>query len=452
MTADLKAVTPKDDGTPHAASITDAVFGFSALTDHVYAQAKVRMISPWGALGSALARAALATPWFVRLPPIIGDDASLNALMVGVGPSGVGKGVSKAEMFVWPESDPFKLEGGEQRLADAFHPFTPASGEGISALFKESRTFKVDGRTFTEQQFIRRAAWIDFPEVDQLSAVSSRQGATLSAELRKVWSGEPLGTMTKVKANQLMVAAHAYRAVVTVSAQPLRCGPLLAEEAGGLLQRVLWLSADDPDLEDRDETPTTMPLTLPKFTSGMAAPGGEPAPCYFTVAQGVRDEIRANRLEGKWKGTEDAHRNLVRLKVAGAGAVLHGSSEISLDLWAWAGQIMEHSTRVRASVRAELGRAEGERRKREASAQATHGIVAASARELAVVRVAKAIEKWMRRNYTTAPTANQLKAQAVSGADRSLVDDALLLLMENDKVAQAGESRVKTPLYGLVSL
>lgn len=452
MSADLKAVTAKDDGTPHAASVTDAVFRFSPVTEHIYAQAKVRMISPWGALGSALARAALAAPWFVRLPPIIGDDASLNALMVGVGPSGVGKGVSKAEMFTWPNTGVFDLEEGEQRLSDIFHPFTPASGEGISALFKENHTLKVDGRPLTVQEFIRRAAWIDFPEVDQLSAVSSRQGATLSAELRKVWSGEPLGTMTKVKANQLMVAAHAYRAVVTVSAQPLRCGPLLAEEAGGLLQRVLWLSADDPDLEDRDETPTTMPVTLPKFTSGMAVPGGEPAPFYLTVAQDVRDEIRADRLEGKWKGTEDAHRNLVRLKVAGAGAVLHGSSKVSPDLWAWAGQIVEHSVRVRASVRAELGRAEGERKRHEALAQANLGIVAASARELAVAKVAKSIEKWMRRNYTKAPTANEIKQLAVSGADRSLVADALALLIENEKVTESGKSRVGTPLYGLAHL
>ena len=432
---------------PYAADLEAAVFGYSEITAHIWTQAKILMVSPWSLLGTCLGQAAIATPYDVLLPPVIGTPASVNQLMVGVGASGAGKGISSARVLNWPDTDPFDLGDGEQRLADAFTPLTPGSGEALSALFKESRTVKVDGRSVTVQEYIRRAAWVTFHEVDQLTAIKSRVGSTATAEIRKAWSGEPLGTLTKVKANQLMVEAHTYRVVIVVAAQPGRCGPLLEEEAGGTPQRVLWLSADDPDMELRDEQPSTLDVTLPDFHAGISSPG----PRYFTVDPAVRQEIRQDRVAGKWKGTVDSHRNLVRLKVAAAGAVLHGSIDIAPEIWEWAGAVVLHSVRVRESVTEELAKAAQEASTQRAASAAHEEIVKASAVELTVDKVAKAVERAMRRFPEARHTEGWIGSK-VARVHRSLVPKALLVLTQRGTVVATDDTTRKgSTVYKLVA-
>lgn len=438
--------TSGSEAGPHAADLEAAVFGYSPITKHVLAEAKNLMVSPWSLLGTCLGQAAIATPYDVLLPPIIGTPASLNTLMVGVGASGSGKGISSARVLNWPDTDPFNLGDGEQRLADAFTPLTPGSGEALSALFKESRTVKVDGQTITVQEYIRRAAWVTFHEVDQLTAIKSRVGSTATAEIRKAWSGEPLGTLTKVKANQLMVEAHSYRVVIVVAAQPGRCRPLLEEEAGGTPQRVLWLSADDPYMELRDEEPSTLDVVLPDFHAGISSPG----PRYFTVDPSVRLEIRQDRVAGKWKGTVDSHRNLVRLKVAAAGAVLHGSIDITPEIWEWAGAVVTHSVRVRESVTEELAKAAQEASTQRAASAAHEEIVKASAVELTVDKVAKAAERAMRRFPDAQHTEGWIKSK-VAPAHRSLVSKALLVMTQRGTVTETDDTTRKgRKVYRLV--
>lgn len=442
-------------GNPYAADLMRSVFGFSKITRHIDTEARHRLVSSWTLLGASLARAALATPHTWRLPAIVQDDASLNSIYVNAGASGSGKGANKAEIFTWPDTSVFELGDGEQRLADVFVPITVASGEGIAALFTENRSVPgIDGKgKITIPVRIRQAAWIDFDEVDQLAAIGSRQGATLTAELRKGWSSAAIGTYTKVKVNQVTVPAHSYRLVTTVAAQPLRCAPLLAEEAGGTLQRMLWLSADTPDLEDPGEDPDSKPLgvVLPDFGRGIASPGDTGPVHYFDVAPEVRAEIRADRIAGRWKGTEDAHRNLVKLKAAAACAVLHGSTQVTPETWTWAESLMTHSTRVRASVRAELANAESEAAGRRVLGQARAAITAASLRENAIENIAKAVERGMRKpkNRDKTFTEDGIRKSFVANASRSLVPEVIDLLIRRRVISEAGTSRVGTPTYAL---
>lgn len=440
---------------PYAAELMAEVFDYSPITKHILAEAKIRMVSPWSLLGSCLGQAAIATPYNVLIPAIVGTPASLNPLMVGVGASGAGKGISSARVLNWPAGDPFALDDGEQVLTDAFTPLTPGSGEGISALFKENRSVPgLDGKgKITVPVVIRRAAWISYPEVDQVAAISSRVGSTAMSEIRKCWSGEPLGTLTKVKANQLMVEAHSYRAVIVVAAQPLRCGPLLEEEAGGTLQRVLWLSADDPDLEDRDEETSVLDVELPDFHAGISTPGPTGPTYYFQVDPTVRREIRQDRAAGKWKGTEDSHRNLVRLKVAAAGAVLHGSLEVTPEIWAWAGAIVEHSVRVRASVRADVEKAAHEANSVRALTRGRNTVTEASARDMLLDKVSASIERGMARpkHAGKALSADGIRKAFVAPADRSLVPDAIALLVGSGALTPCGENRVGFPTYALAT-
>ncbi|MDL9946756.1 hypothetical protein QSJ19_14380 [Gordonia sp. ABSL11-1] len=440
-------------GNPYAADLMRTVFGYSKITRHIATEARDRLVSEWTLLGASLARAALATPYNWRLPAIVQDDASLNAIYVNAGASGSGKGANKAEIFTWPDTSVFELGDGEQRLADIFVPITVASGEGIAALFTENRSVPgIDGKgKITVPVRIRQAAWIDFDEVDQLAAIGSRQGATLTAELRKGWSSAAVGTYTKVKVNQVTVPAHSYRLVTTVAAQPLRCAPLLAEEAGGTLQRMLWLSADTPDLEDPGEDPDSKPLgvVLPDFGRGIASPGDNGPVHYFDVAPEVRAEIRADRIAGRWKGTEDAHRNLVKLKAAAACAVLHGSTQITAETWTWAESLMTHSTRVRASVRAELAKAEQEASNQRAISRTIASVASDSLRETMPETLADRITKRLREpeNVGKAFTANSLRKAFIRATQASLAPRVVEVLLERGVITEAGTSQRGTPVY-----
>lgn len=429
------------------------VFDYSPITRYIETEADRRMVSRWTLLGGALARAALATPHTWLLPAIVEDHAGLNQLILFTGPSGSGKGAGKAEIFDWPDTDPYDAEEGHQRLADVFVPVTVASGEAFGSLFVETQQMPAPdggkGKVPVSVR-IRYAAWVDFDEVDQVAAIGGRQGSTLTLEIRKAWSGSGIGTHTKVKANRATVPAHAYRLVVTVAAQPLRCGPIFEEEAGGTLQRVLWLDSsvpvsDEDDDEDLDATPPRpMKITLPKFPTTTGT-------YFFDVDPEIRREIRRDRRRQKWQD-EDAHRNLVKLKAAAAFAVLHGSTSVTPEVWEVAEAIMSHSDGVRASVRRELDKERSVQMVTRADANARMEVISASKRELMVVAVAKKLDTWLRDHHTQAPTANELKQKAVTGADRSLVADALDLLIEREKVKVCGESRVGTPLYGVTSL
>ncbi|MGV9710729.1 hypothetical protein ACWDTI_08700 [Gordonia sp. NPDC003424] len=433
--------------TPAAAE--KRVFDYSAITRFIEAEADKRMVSKWTLLGGALTRAALATPHTWLLPAIVEDVGGLNLLIVHAGPSGSGKGAGKAEIFSWPDTDVLDLEDGHQRLADVFVPITVASGEAFGSLFVETQQLPdpAGGKgKIPVSVRIRYAAWADFDEVDQVAAIGGRQGSTLTLEIRKAWSGSGIGTHTKVKANRASVQAHTYRLVVTVAAQPLRCGPIFEEEAGGTLQRVLWLDASVPKCDDEDEdldvAPSRpMPITLPKFpaTTGRY---------FFDVDPEIRREIRRDRRRQRWQD-EDAHRNLVKLKAAASFAVLHGSTSITPEVWEVAEAIMSHSDGVRASVRLGLAKERSDQMAAKATTNARMEVISASQRDLMVDAVAKKVEKWLRANGPA--TANRVKQAAVTGVDRSLVADALDLLMERGEVMVCGQSRVKSPLYGVTS-
>jgi len=432
-----------------------AVFDYSDITRYLASEAESRLVSDWTLLGGALGQASLATPYTWRIPAIRQGDASLNQLIINAGASGTGKGAAKEIVVEWPSKSIIEcdLEAGEQRLADVLTPLTVASGEAFGALFVETQQIpdptKSKG-TISATVHIRQAAWVDFDEVDQVAAIGGRQGSTLTLEIRKGWSGNGIGTITKVKANRASAPAHSYRLLVTVAAQPLRAGPLFAEEAGGTLQRCLWFDAEPPrvdehDLVDEDDdgddiASPPMRVTLPDFGSGDQVR-------YFDVDTSVRREVRRDYRLRRWEGA-DSHRNLVKLKAAAAFAVLHGSTRISAEVWDVAEAIMFHSTTTRESVKAALR----DEQRREASGRA----IAASAaqitseayRETRIETVEKAIVKFLRKHPDSQPTARGIR-KSIGPRDRPLADAALAGLVEAGTVEVAGQSHNRTDTYRL---
>ena len=434
-----------------------AVFDYSDITRYLASEAESRLVSDWTLLGGALGQASLATPYNWRIPPIRQGDASLNQLIINAGASGSGKGAGKEIVLEWPSKSVIEcdLEAGEQRLADVLTPLTVASGEAFGALFVETQQIpdptKSKG-TISATVPIRQAAWVDFDEVDQVAAIGGRQGSTLTLEIRKGWSGNGIGTITKVKVNRASAPAHSYRLLVTVAAQPLRSGPLFAEEAGGTLQRCLWFDAelprvDEADLEDLDDEDSIMspPLrvTLPDFGSGDAVR-------YFTVDASVRREVRRDNRLRRWEGP-DSHRNLVKLKAAAAFAVLHGSTRISAEVWEVAEAIMFHSNATREAVKDKLAQAAHEANANRALSRGRDAVTEASAREMLLEKVCTAIEKGLKRpaHSGKALSADQIRKACVAPADRSLAADAIDLLVSRDVLEPRGPNRKRFPTYAL---
>jgi hypothetical protein len=90
-----------------------------------------RGAAPYAVLAVTLRRAIALVPPSVQLPPIVGDNASVNLLTVAVGRSGqckdVAGGVGRRAVHL-ESADGLPLEDPES--------FTPGSGEGLARIFK----------------------------------------------------------------------------------------------------------------------------------------------------------------------------------------------------------------------------------------------------------------------------------------------------------------------------
>lgn len=295
---------------------------------HVLALARARAVGPWAVLGAAMARALATVPPDIALPATVGGRMSLNLFVALVGPSGGGKGASEAAAADG-------LTFGGQYVADV--PL--GSGEGFAKTFRPPATDD-DGVDPVV------AAIFHAPEIDTLTALTGRQGSTLSAELRKAYSGEQLGFGNAGKDTRVIVAAHSYRACLVAGVQPLRSQALLSASDGGLPQRFVWLPTTDPDASDQPpDDPVAWKMDTPSWlrTAGSTAD--------LTIPDNAATAIRGHRLAVLRQDTNvdplDGHALLTRLKVAAALMALDGRTLVSDEDWKLAGVVMTVSDRTR---------------------------------------------------------------------------------------------------------
>jgi hypothetical protein len=303
---------------------------------HIHRYAQARAAGPWGALGSALVRAACAVPPHITLPPIVGGPMSLNLFGALVGHSGLGKNAADA---VGREAVRFTYAG---LLSDPIE-LPIGTGEGIAKTFRQADAGPDDDAPNT--------AIFTAPEVDTLAALIGRQGSTTEPELRKVYSGEQLGFANAQKHTRTRVAAQSYRAGLIVGAQPQRSGGLFRGADGGTPQRFTWLPVDDPDAPDElPETPEPMTIDIPAIFGP-----------HLTVPDEVRADILAHRramLRREPVDPLDGHRLLSQLKVAAALMILDSPDravcEITDEDWSLAGVVMAVSDQTREAIQREV--------------------------------------------------------------------------------------------------
>lgn len=308
--------------------MTDAFWAARPALQHVLNLARARGVGPWATLGNVLNRAAATIPCEVALPGIVGDRMSCNLFVALVGASGAGKGASEAAAAAG-----FAFGGPIVQTVPL------GSGEGISRTFRPVGTKPESPNPITTAIF-------SAPEVDTLAAIASRQGSTLSAELRKLFSGETLGFGNAGATTRNVVEAGTYRACLTLGVQPLRSHALLGAADGGLPQRFVWLPVSDPDAPD--EPPADPGIWKVSRPAWLRAVGTS---VDLVVPEAASKAIRAHRLavlrEDPRVDPLDGHLMLTRLKVAAALMALDGRTVVGAEDWSLAGYVMDVSNYTR---------------------------------------------------------------------------------------------------------
>lgn len=386
---------------------------------HLHAFARARRVAPWALLGVTLARVVAVVPPVVVLPPLVGSAGSLNLFVAVVGRSGAGKGTAESAAV-----DAVPLPGP---MVSA----TVGSGEGIAHAYVRRTKDGVEQHT--------TAVLFSVPEIDTLTALSERRGATLLPELRRAWVGEQLGFAYADPAKRLPVAAHAYRMALVAGIQPERADRLLADADGGTPQRFVWVPADDP------HAPTDPPAEsgpwrwqAPRWPARSGSDGGR-------VVLGVCDQARADvdadrlaRLRGDGHAL-DGHAMFARLKIAAALAILDGRATVEESDWALAAQVAERSRATRQGVLDAIAAADAAGNRRRAHAEAERAVLVADRLDTAAVqRLARRLVRrlegqgWVRRNDLR---------KACAGKERSFFDAAI------DAAVAAGQIEAQQVSY-----
>lgn len=370
---------------------------------HIRKLAQARRAGPWAVLAVSLARAVTTVPPTVALPGVIGGRQSLNCFAALVGPSGGGKGAAEAAA-----AEGFRFTSGR------INPIPVGSGEGIARTFRPVGTKPDDPNPVTTALF-------SAPEVDSLAALAARTGSTLSAELRKLYSGEHIGFANAAAATRNIVAAHSYRAVFVVGVQPLRAHTLLDGADGGLPQRFIWVPVSDPDApQDAPDDPGVWKVKVPAWSR----PGAghlkviDDAPLDLEVPQEAIDEIRSHRLAVLREAADvdalDGHRLLTQLKAAVGLMALDGRTVVSSEDWQLAAILMDVSARTRERCRKAI-------REHSRTANTARALATADRDEIMsdrkLQRAKQAIMRWLSKSGRLAASDLRCKLKADLRAD-----------------------------------
>jgi hypothetical protein len=330
-------------------------------------RAKSAQVSPMVSLSANINAILGVVPPRVTLPKLVGKRRSpLNLITAAVDESGGGKGglttadidpVSARTCPTLPD-----VVGGVVHIPS---PITVGSGEAIAGAFSSVEKDKESGVSVSVNH--TDSVWFAWEEITKVLAVRDRKGSTIEAELCLLYSGERLGSATKT--NALWTDAMSYRGLVSIAAQLATAGGLFVNEFVGLLQRTWFVSAAFR-MDEADASPEKLAAGR-RSEDGLwfAEPEGDdeliqvvlpewPASGVIPVAADVAAEIEAARAAhglGDKKHPWDRHELQTRLRLATAGAILHGTCAVTMFWWVWAGFLMDHSRFVRAAAHALSG-------------------------------------------------------------------------------------------------
>jgi Bifunctional DNA primase/polymerase, N-terminal len=415
---------------PRHASLTlpgeDKFWTSRTVLHQIWKWAKARRAAPWAVLGEAMAEAVCHTPPGFRLPPIVGGDGTLNMLIAIVGKSGAGKNsASQAARAA------FQWHGILGLIEDRVVRVPLGSGEGLAHTFGRNIRDKESGRMELVRSTL--SAVVTIPEIDTFAAINSRSGATISPELRKLYSGEDLGFNWADDNKRVIIPEHSYRACVIAGVQPGRGSIILDDVDGGFAQRWLWIPATDPEAQDeRLGDPLVIEWSPPGSIDSLESMDEK---LVMKVCESAYDEADRERVKALRGDSDDieAHSMYTRIKVAAALALLDGSADLRESDWALSSFVMKMSDMQREEVSGHLrrkmedanrsrGRMDGIRRNVADKTDATE------TRTRLAKRVMDRLDKdtWMTISY--------IKNNVVSSLERPFVEETMARLAELERV------------------
>lgn len=386
-------------GHPASPSLTRSVFDFSDVTRTLYhaAEDSDLPISPFNLLVRELLRRVLRVPMQVR--PGLGGQWAVYAIYLAA----TGTGKSNAESGVaspWPVLPPGgygaqaaphidpeprvtgslgsgqvlaellteEFDAEEEALAAAGAAKPAAAGAASAPKFgplpqKKASSSSSRSRSSGPRRMRRHpVVLLREDEVTALIKKASGGQSTHIPALLSAWSGVADRSFTKKDGGMDAAAvAGPFTVCFEGGLQPKNASGFLDYTGDGLRARVVMSSVED--LYDLVES--ARGLGIPRPSAPVPAMDTWPtalldagcASMELTVPPASRAALRQNRRIAKAGRRGDfekeSHAWQVQYRLACAGALLHGTLDVTDDLWEWSGLLMEHSRRTYAM--AEVG-------------------------------------------------------------------------------------------------
>lgn len=382
--------------------------------EHIRHAARSATVAPAALLGAVLARVAAFTPPSTCLPAIIGGTVPLSLLVALRGKSGDGKSTPVAAAGrLLPHVPPGCVEAPPL-----------GSGEGLIDTYFDLVEETVDGKTRKVKRQTYHGALFTLDEGQVLAELASRKGATIMPILRTVFTGGSTGQANASIETRRHLRAGTYSIGLVSLWQDEAAAALLADQAGGTPQRFLWMpTTDQGATEDDIDWPGPLDWEAPALIRMDGVIGTAPMDVHPDIRRDIKRH-QVQKLRGEIEVDPlDAHRRLLKLKIAGVLAVLDGRRNIALDDWELAERVLSVSDGVRAWVIAEARRRTDEADMAVAKRHARREVVVAE------TVADKALERAARACWRAANVAHEAGTRAtrrdmhnrVSAADRRTI-------------------------------
>jgi Bifunctional DNA primase/polymerase, N-terminal len=339
--------------TPHTAGKDKEEWFWSSREDltTIRQWAQAQMISPWALLAEILTEVVARVPPTFVLPRIVGGYGTLNMLLAVTGDPSAGKGgaaaVAEDALVIDENTGP---DG--QSFGSGMNPErTPVgSGEGLAKNY---------GFYSSKENRVIRSAYTSILtayEIDTMKALMERGSATLSAELRKMYSGEQLGFGYADLSKRIIIPRYGYRCVLIANVQPERAGGIVYDQASGFAQRWMFLDAVDhwaPD--DIPPRPDPIKWVLPRSLWELDYDADKPLEIMEVCQAAIDEIIEARRLGVRGKGDRlRGHTLYTQEKFAAALALLAMRTAITDEDWQLAAYAIERSNSIHTMCLSEL--------------------------------------------------------------------------------------------------